>query len=1550
MSPLISLIITVYNRERFLGIAIESILQQTFQDFELLIWDDGSSDRSLDIAYTYARQDERIRVMAAPHLGRWQALKAAIDETRGTYLGLVDSDDLLAPTALAETVAVLEQAPNVGFVYTDYFDLSEQGTVLGYGSRCSIPYSKDGLLVDFMTFQFRLMRRSTVEQVGGIDLSIEYAEDYDLCLRLSEVADVQHLQKPLYYYRHHPDTISQQKRLQQILCSRKAVSNALQRRGLGDRYEIDVQLPEGIFTLRRKKFVLPFPVKVASLVAAVPLAGMVSVGMATAQSITPAADGTNTIVTPNGNQLDISGGTSSSNGANLFHSFQQFGLEPGQIANFLSNPQIQNILGRIVGGDPSVINGLIQVTGGNSNLYLMNPAGIIFGPTASLNVPAAFTATTANGIGFGNQWWNAIGTNDYANLVGNPTSFAFSTSQPGAIVNAGNLAVGPGQNLTLMGGGVVNTGQLFAPGGQVTLTAVPGQTLVRLSQQGSLLSLEFAPLSPGASPIPLPFTPPSLPQLLTGGNQSNATGLSVNPDGTVSLSSSGIVVPTEAGTVISSGSINVAGQTGGTVNVLGTRVGVIDGNINASGINGGGTVRIGGDYQGQGAIPNATRSLVNRNSVINADAIQSGDGGRVIVWADGTTGFSGSVSARGGSQSGNGGFVEISGKQNLAFQGIADVTAPAGATGTLLLDPANIVIQAAGTDNDQLLPGIPGATDPAGTIFFGDGGGATFTLSASVLQAQTGNIILEATNDITIASGVSLTFESSGSEGPVAGDITFRADADNNGVGSFSMDTSQTIRTQGRNILISGATLTIGDIDTSQDGGFEGTAIGGNISLTSTVGSIVAGTLNSSAIDGVQGEGPPIGAQAGNITVTSARDITLPFINAQANTVSFGDGAIAGTVNLSTTGAGAIRLTGVFTDLDGQSSSIATVAQGSGYGGTVTQGQISITHGGGITNDFFTIGNPAINGTAGVLNAGGGSVLGLGSSLPVDPTGGPSSVPTPPRISVNSVNAPPVLTANTTVSGAQPNQPFTFSAAFLAAVTTDGDTDNTAVTIVAIAPGVTLRVNGAVAVPGVTLLSPGDTLEVTPPTGATGVVPAFTIQANDRVSTSSPVQIAINVELPDPPDCTVDCGPKAPPPPLPPIIVNGIPTLLPDTPEDRFTGEYEAHLGLARRAVRSINDMQQTASEVERATGAKPAFVYISFVPPEVGTTTPIPTGPLEISEVDPRRAKDQLELVMVTAKGAPIRVRLSEVTREQVIALARRFRSDVADPRKTRTTAYLQPAQQLYQWFIAPLQAELQARDINNLVFIVDVGLRSLPFAALHDGKGFLIEQYSIGLMPSISLTDTRYEDIRDAQVLGMGISESTQDQPPLPAVTDEVSGVSRIWRGRLIFNQNATLENLRSIRERQPFGIVHLATHANFQTGALENSYIQFWNEKLSLNQVREMGWHNPQVQMLVLSACATALGDRDAELGFAGLAVKTGVKTVIASLWSVSDVATTSLMTRFYQDLRTAPIKAEALRQAQLALVRGQVAIDEPADITGSLSHPYYWSAFTVIGSPW
>lgn len=180
MSPRVSLITTVYNRAQFLGCAIESVLAQTFADFELIIWDDGSTDGSLELARGYAEKDQRIRVIAAPHQGRVQSLFDAHALAQGEYLAWVDSDDVLAPTALEETIAILDADKAIGMVYSNYEVIDEQGDNKGLGKRCQIPYSKERLLLDFMTFHFRVMRRSVFDLAGGIDVTVPCAVDYDL--------------------------------------------------------------------------------------------------------------------------------------------------------------------------------------------------------------------------------------------------------------------------------------------------------------------------------------------------------------------------------------------------------------------------------------------------------------------------------------------------------------------------------------------------------------------------------------------------------------------------------------------------------------------------------------------------------------------------------------------------------------------------------------------------------------------------------------------------------------------------------------------------------------------------------------------------------------------------------------------------------------------------------------------------------------------------------------------------------------------------------------------------------------------------------------------------------------------------------------------------------------------------------------------------------------------------------------------------------------------------------------------------------------------------
>ncbi|MFP4099523.1 CHAT domain-containing protein, partial [Coleofasciculus sp.] len=345
----------------------------------------------------------------------------------------------------------------------------------------------------------------------------------------------------------------------------------------------------------------------------------------------------------------------------------------------------------------------------------------------------------------------------------------------------------------------------------------------------------------------------------------------------------------------------------------------------------------------------------------------------------------------------------------------------------------------------------------------------------------------------------------------------------------------------------------------------------------------------------------------------------------------------------------------------------------------------------------------------------------------------------------------------------------------------------------------------------------------------------------------------------------------------------------------------------------------------------------------------------------------DGLQLVLVPPEGSPISKQVPQANSKTLRREVKKFYHTLNDYTSTR---YLSSSQQLYQWLIEPLATELDALNIDTLIFSMDAGLRTIPLAALHDGQQFLIETYSVGLIPSVSLTDTRYQSLKDATILAMGAAEFPDSTlPSLPAVPIELSTIlAEFGQGKLLLNDQFTLDNFKTQRRNAPFDIVHLSTHASFPRDRNHHPYIQLWRQQVGLNQLRQVQWYAPPtVELLTLSACETAVGNEQAEMGFAGLAVQAGVKSALASLWKVDDLGTLAVMTEFYQQLNreNVSIKAEALRQAQLALLRSQVRI-ESSQLVGTsrnisvakslvnppesnLSHPYYWAGFTLIGNP-
>ena len=258
-----------------------------------------------------------------------------------------------------------------------------------------------------------------------------------------------------------------------------------------------------------------------------------------------------------------------------------------------------------------------------------------------------------------------------------------------------------------------------------------------------------------------------------------------------------------------------------------------------------------------------------------------------------------------------------------------------------------------------------------------------------------------------------------------------------------------------------------------------------------------------------------------------------------------------------------------------------------------------------------------------------------------------------------------------------------------------------------------------------------------------------------------------------------------------------------------------------------------------------------------------------------------------------------------------------------------------------------------------------------------YLIEKYSVSLMPSINLTDLRYGNISQSPLLAMGSSTfPATDSNNLPSVPDTLKIITKLWNSQEpVQEEQFTPTELVRKRQDNPFAIVHLSTHGYFPETTediAKNAYVEFYNKRLYLEDFQKelkLGDKDSLIELLVLQACFTATGNYQAELGFAGSAHKMGVKSVLAGLWNVSSEASLPMMGEFYNQLKQAPFKAKALQKAQIALLgidkEKQVTLKDDLLILSdkteftlspnvaynrNLTHPYYWASYTLVGSPW
>jgi CHAT domain-containing protein len=314
----------------------------------------------------------------------------------------------------------------------------------------------------------------------------------------------------------------------------------------------------------------------------------------------------------------------------------------------------------------------------------------------------------------------------------------------------------------------------------------------------------------------------------------------------------------------------------------------------------------------------------------------------------------------------------------------------------------------------------------------------------------------------------------------------------------------------------------------------------------------------------------------------------------------------------------------------------------------------------------------------------------------------------------------------------------------------------------------------------------------------------------------------------------------------------------------------------------------------------------------------------------------DRLELLV--SFGEEQRQFTSAISAANLREEVQRFREFLE---KRTTNEYLVPAQQLYDRIISPIEPVLAAHHIDTLVIVPDYALRAIPFAALHDGRAFLRERYATAIAPALHLTEPRPLYGAPSTALVLGISKSVQGFGELPHVEREVAAVHEIEGGQQLLNDAFSRARFESELKQLPYNVVHIASHGQFGDDP-SRTFVLAFDGRLTMDDLeREIKYgkrRDEALELLVLSACETASGDDRAALGLAGVALKAGARSALATLWYINDNATGDLITKFYSGIRSGNMsKAHALQEAQRTLAT------DPR-----YAHPAYWAPFLLIGN--
>ena len=387
----------------------------------------------------------------------------------------------------------------------------------------------------------------------------------------------------------------------------------------------------------------------------------------------------------------------------------------------------------------------------------------------------------------------------------------------------------------------------------------------------------------------------------------------------------------------------------------------------------------------------------------------------------------------------------------------------------------------------------------------------------------------------------------------------------------------------------------------------------------------------------------------------------------------------------------------------------------------------------------------------------------------------------------------------------------------------------------------------------------------------------------------------------------------------------------------------------------TVDELKTVLEQVERQRlAASPAVLQVRF--------TPMPKS--QQGELD-----GFLDLTLVSAK-APVQAKRVEVSRKRFAALLRALYRQLSRQEPMAVENPASPARQLHALLVAPLQEALQAQQIQTLLIAADQGLQAVPFAALSDGTAFFGDRYAFGLTPSLALTSL--VPARSASLRRLTLGASHFDGlAPLPLVPQELRRIDHSNGADRYLNADFTPQALLDQAADQRYARVHVATHADFRPGGPAKSVLYTGSGPMSMSQFARLRQDRQEqpLDLVVLSACRTLLGDKDSELGFAGLALQAGSRSAIGTLWYVDDVVTSAFFVQFYRLLDQGLPKAEALMRTRQLFSSGAIRLigDQvlgaggapllnelsPAQrrrIAAGVQNPFFWAGIALVGSPW